>query len=52
MKEYKLDKNRILSQPNYMDPEDLYQLRLIKRHMATKKNKKDLLDLDFEADFV
>jgi hypothetical protein len=52
MKRYKVAKNRILHEIDYMDLEDLYQLKLIRRHMAAKKNKKDLFDYDLETDFV
>ncbi|MBW2987865.1 hypothetical protein KY336_04935 [Candidatus Woesearchaeota archaeon] len=52
MRRYKLAKNRILNETNHLDLEDLYQLKLIRRHMAAKKNKKDLFDYDLETDFV
>jgi hypothetical protein len=52
MKHFKVAKNRILTQLDYMDLEDLYQLKLIKRHMsmASNRKKKDLLD-ELDADF-
>ena len=52
MKRYKIAKNRILHEIDYMDLEDLYQLKQIRRHMTAKKNNNDMFDYDLETDFV